>query len=269
MIGDPNTIERRAKEKSGAVLFLHGFPGMASDWANLQNNLKVQSIAPDMPWIESAQVVSPPGVIDIAGRIARFISQRYSTPPLVVGHDLGAVIGWWLARLAPDLLCAFMAIACPAPGAYARSLDKLESGGRRAYLNALLSAAADEPLDVEAHLRSAPSKIEIRRHLQDALGRTRPDFIRELYGRSLTKTSVQQAAAFPKLNCPVHLVYGDQDPYFPESLMSLSARVAGEQVAIHRVPGAGHFLHLTHDDAVQEAIMDSIQRVGVFRDTKR
>lgn len=41
----------------------------------------------------------------------------------VVGHDLGALIGWYLVHLEPNLVNKFFAVSCPHPNIYWKSLN--------------------------------------------------------------------------------------------------------------------------------------------------
>lgn len=40
------------------------------------------------------------------------------TSCIVVGHDLGALIGWYLVHLCPQIVDKFVAISCPHPNFY-------------------------------------------------------------------------------------------------------------------------------------------------------
>lgn len=53
-----------------------------------------------------------------------FISSLGITRLSVVGHDIGALLGWYLVHLNPDLVAKFVAISCPHPNIYWDELPK-------------------------------------------------------------------------------------------------------------------------------------------------
>ena len=53
-----------------------------------------------------------------------FISSLGITRCSIIGHDLGALFGWYLVHLNPDLVSKFVAISCPHPNVYWDDIPK-------------------------------------------------------------------------------------------------------------------------------------------------
>lgn len=53
-----------------------------------------------------------------------FTSSLGITRCSIVGHDLGALLGWYLVHLNPDLVVKFVAISCPHPNVYWDDIPK-------------------------------------------------------------------------------------------------------------------------------------------------
>lgn len=53
-----------------------------------------------------------------------FISSLGASRCAVVGHDLGAMLGWYLIHLNPDLISKFVAISCAHPNVHWRNIPK-------------------------------------------------------------------------------------------------------------------------------------------------
>lgn len=48
----------------------------------------------------------------------------------IIGHDLGALLGWYLIHIHPDIVDKFVAISCPHPNLYWSHLPKSSSFNR-------------------------------------------------------------------------------------------------------------------------------------------
>lgn len=53
-----------------------------------------------------------------------FISSLGVSRCAVVGHDMGAILGWYLVHLNPDLISKFVAISCTHPNIHWNDIPK-------------------------------------------------------------------------------------------------------------------------------------------------
>ncbi|XP_054271212.1 epoxide hydrolase 4-like [Macrosteles quadrilineatus] len=115
-------VECGSKDKP-VVLLLHGFPDCWISWrhqvSTLSKHFRVISLDlkgfgdSDKPSSRSSYRV---GVI--LSELQELIHSLGVSSCNVVGHDLGALIGWYLVHLCPQFVDKFVAISCPHPNFY-------------------------------------------------------------------------------------------------------------------------------------------------------
>ncbi|EFJ26266.1 hypothetical protein SELMODRAFT_98381, partial [Selaginella moellendorffii] len=108
------------------VLLLHGFP---ETWYTWRFQLKAladagfHAVAPDLrgfgltecPKDSSGNLKLSP--LDLLGDIVGLVYALGGDPVFVVGHDIGAFIGWNMCRMRPDLVRAYASLGVPFTGA--------------------------------------------------------------------------------------------------------------------------------------------------------
>lgn len=58
----------------------------------------------------------------IVAELKQFITSLGVQKCSIIGHDLGALVGWYLVHLEPNLVMKFFAVSCPHPNFYWKSL---------------------------------------------------------------------------------------------------------------------------------------------------
>uniref|UniRef100_A0AAU6QEK5 Epoxide hydrolase n=1 Tax=Kerria lacca TaxID=473130 RepID=A0AAU6QEK5_9HEMI len=121
-------IEAGDKSKP-IVLLLHGFPDCWIGWYNqipiLSEHFRV--IALDLKGFGdsdkplSRRSYKPEILLD---ELTIFISSLGVTRCAIVGHDLGALLGWYLVHLNPNLVSKFVSISCIHPNIYWNEIPK-------------------------------------------------------------------------------------------------------------------------------------------------
>ncbi|XP_050440356.1 epoxide hydrolase 4-like isoform X2 [Adelges cooleyi] len=112
--------------KGTVVLLLHGFPSCWISWHQqippLSKDFRV--IAVDLKGFgDSDKPSSRKGyrVDNLVNEMVMFLSTigvEATRKCHVVGHDLGALLGWYLVHLRPEFVSKFVAISCPHPNVY-------------------------------------------------------------------------------------------------------------------------------------------------------
>jgi len=250
---------------SSLVICVHGYPGQAADFAavgaRLANGRKVLAIP--MPWTVDCPAALVPPRLDLK-QLADFMVaavRRFGGGEAVdlVAHDIGSLGAWAIAAVQPKAVKSLAILSAPHPGAYRDNLDAIEKGGHRAYIDRLLSGAAESPLPPLQTEEQCEVDLKLLAHLEAAQRKTRRAAVRSLYGNLMAKTVIRAAPDMPPINCPVTLVSGRQDPYFPPQLVEESRRASGPAAVLKILPEAGHYPHLTHAMEVADIVEDHLK----------
>lgn len=116
------------------VVLLHGFPQSARCWDAVTPPLAaagLRTLAPDQrgysPGARPADVAAyalPELVADAAAVVEAALAATGHGRAHVVGHDWGAMVGWALAGLRPELVATVTGISVPPPGALRAALHR-------------------------------------------------------------------------------------------------------------------------------------------------
>lgn len=120
-------VESGSKDQP-LILLLHGFPDCWLSWRyqipTLSQHFRVVALDlkgfgdSDKPiWRTSYKIDT------ILDEIKQFIHALGDTSCIVIGHDLGALIGWYLVHQSPNIVSKFFAVSCPHPNVYWKSLS--------------------------------------------------------------------------------------------------------------------------------------------------
>ncbi|KAL0375782.1 UNVERIFIED_CONTAM: Bifunctional epoxide hydrolase 2 [Sesamum calycinum] len=117
-----NGINMHVAEKGEGpiVLFLHGFPELWYTWRHqivAFADLGYRAVAPDLRGYgdtDAPAEVSSYSCLHVVGDIVALIeSLGGGDQVLLVAHDWGAMIGWYLCLFRPDLVKAYVSLTVP------------------------------------------------------------------------------------------------------------------------------------------------------------
>src|SRR5258707_2011934 len=121
-------VQVAGPERGAPVLLLHGFPQHAGEWDAVVPGLHAagyRTIAPNQrgysPDARPAEVKAYRMAECVADALA-IVGELVPGPVDVVGHDWGALVGWYLASGYPDRVRTFTAVSVPHPLAVADAL---------------------------------------------------------------------------------------------------------------------------------------------------
>ncbi|CAJ1961973.1 unnamed protein product [Sphenostylis stenocarpa] len=101
------------------VLFLHGFPELWHSWHNqiaALGSLGYHAVAPDLRGYGDTEVpdsISSYTCFHIVGDLVALIDFLGVDQVFLVGHDWGAIIGWYLCMFRPDKVKAYVCLSVP------------------------------------------------------------------------------------------------------------------------------------------------------------
>jgi epoxide hydrolase 4 len=158
-------------------------------------------------------------------------------PCIVVGHDWGAAVAWYLAMSRPDLVRKLAVLNVPHPAAILREMRR----SFRQRLRLTYQLFFQLPLLPEIVLRL----FGVRGSLTPMLH----------WYRALRRTGGRLRKLFRRIDVPVLILWGEREPIFlPSTIEDLDAWVAN--VRVERIAGAGHFLQRDAPERVSELLCD-------------
>lgn len=228
-----------------SVLALHGWARTSADFdATLAG---VDAVAVDLPGFGATP---PPadawGGAEYAAAVAPVLDELAS-PVVVLGHSFGGRVAVHLAAARPDIVGGLVLTGVPLvrpPGAARRRPALVYRVGRALHRRRLLPEAQMETLRQRYGSRDYRSATGV---------------MRAVHVRAVNETYEEQLAA---VDCPVELVWGDDDADVPPSVAEAARGLIGlDRATVHLVPGAGHLTPLTAPDALRDAVVRRLDGV--------
>jgi pimeloyl-ACP methyl ester carboxylesterase len=249
----PGTGSSREKsvEKQIPVLFIHGQPGLGSDFDHVTARLgpDFRVISPDRPGYGDSGK-QPVSMHENAAMLAQLIGES-ETPAVVVGHSYGGGIALLLAAQSPELVAGLVLAASVGREEHLGTVDHLLAApvvGEVLVAGGLSAAATVLPL-LRAPGRFAPGKAGkwVAASLPDAsftkIATKRSGIWRSVVAeqRFLLREIGDIESVIPELRAPVQVVTGTWDIIVPPVVAATTASsIPGAELVI--VPGTGHFL---------------------------
>lgn len=248
------------------ILLLHGFPDCWIGWREqipvLASYFRVVALDlkgfgdSDKPLSSRSYQVST-----VVAELRGLITALGVRSCMIVGHDLGALLGWFLVHCYPDVVAKFVAISCPHPNVYWSCLPKASAfNSSWLHLSQLPSLAEMEALTNDLgiidqcyqHLRTAKCQEGYLDAYKYSFSR-REDWTGPInYYRNLPFWRVSEGGG--AVNVPTMLLTGNKDPWVNlESIVKSSDYV--EKFLVKMVEGAGHFPHQECPDAVNKLLL--------------
>jgi pimeloyl-ACP methyl ester carboxylesterase len=260
------------------LLLLHGFPEFWWSWRHQLVALGEagwHAVAMDLRGYGASD--KPPRGYDgptLTADVAGVIRALGKGKAVVVGHDWGGLLGWWLAATAPHLVRAFVPVSCAHPLAHRTAVLRARSGQARAssYFWRFQMPRADDWLtDDDADEVSRvlhgwggtgfPDDDTDRRY-REAMQITGAAHCALEYYRWLIRSQARPSGvrwarqtARP-ITVPVLQLHGGADPCVLPTTARLSARFVSGDHTWHSYDGVGHFLPEEAPQRVSEDLRD-------------
>ncbi|XP_075226294.1 epoxide hydrolase 4-like isoform X2 [Lycorma delicatula] len=261
-------VEAGNKDKP-VLLLLHGFPDCWISWRYQIPALALhyRVIALDLKGFGDSDKPESRKCyrLDILmSEIAELISSLGVSNVSIIGHDLGALLGWFMVHLYQDLVNKFVAISCPHPNIYWSSLPNTSSFNTSwihySQLPHLpeLDALRDD-LSIINHCYKHLSSDEASKPYLDAYKYSfsrKEDWTGPInYYRNLPFWRVNVGDSEPSVRIPCLLIVGNHDSGVKlESIVKSTEYL--EKFAVKVVEGVGHFPHQECPNDVNKALIN-------------
>lgn len=262
-------IQAGPAEATEAVVFVHGNPGSADDWARLAGAVGAgagrRALAFDLP--DFGETTAPPGFAHDASGYAAFLAEALDALGVerahLVVHDFGGPIGlvWAIGHL--DALA---------------SVTLIDTGLLPGYRWHVMARAWRTPV-----LGEIIQKITTRRVFRLMLNGKEPrglprDFVERMYDQYGRRTreavlklyratpdpggmSENLIGLFAPRDIPALVVWGEHDAYLPASYAARQ-REAFPSADVHVLPASGHWPFADAPETVERLLLEFLGRVG-------
>jgi pimeloyl-ACP methyl ester carboxylesterase len=249
------------------VVLLHGFPQRANAWNDVAarlNDAGMRTFAPD-------QRGYSPGARPRSRFAYRFKSlvddvvaliDQIGGPVHLVGHDLGAVVGWALAARHPEKILSLTAVSVGHPLAFLRAVLTSEQARRSYYI-----AVFQIPLLPErTRSRSSFAERNLKR-----IGMPDKDiekFKRDMVGDGALRGGINWYRSMPlitpkdlgRASVPTTLVWSDDDAALGRKMAELTAKYVTGPYELVELAGS-HWLLEEQPGPLADAIIKRVQSV--------
>jgi epoxide hydrolase 4 len=176
---------------------------------------------------------------------------------VLVGHDWGAVVAWFVAMLRPDLVKRLVIIGVPHPAVFVRELKRSMRQRLRASYNLFFQL----PLLPELFMKIF-GKMLMRRGARftraeiDEYARAWRGSLTTMlhYYRAMPRTRGQLRPMMKRIDMPVLLLWGADEPVFVREAWQDYDEWCPD-IRIVRVENAGHFVQTDAPDVVNESVI--------------
>jgi pimeloyl-ACP methyl ester carboxylesterase len=229
-----------------ALLFVHGIPDFCGGWRYQIDNLSARycTVAMDLRGFNRSDKPSDAlayKISELINDVVAVIRAIKNHRITLIGHDWGAILGWWVASLYPQMVCRLAALSSPHPLCYLAAHDRGELNYPPQFMEQIVAALPGAPFET-SKLSAWVSDTTARQELAQALRRSDAEAIRNYYRVNLP-SRLSSAVEVPKVKVPTLIMYGSGDDFIPRRYYDESTNYVAAPCSVVSIPGAGHFIH--------------------------
>lgn len=249
------------------VVLMHGFPEDRRSWAGVAAELAAsgwRTLAPDLRGYSPG--ACPPGrrsyALDrVAGDVLALADAAGAERFHAVGHDWGAVLGWYLAVRHPERVASLAALSAPHPRAFLEALPKSAQALRSWYI-----AFFQLPLLPELLLGARRGRMlgALLRHDGLDAASARRYGARAAAGRMGGPLNWYRALPWSprevlgSATVPCLYVWGEKDRYVSRAAAEACGRFVAGPYSFVSLEGAGHWLPEVAAGPVARLLLDHL-----------
>lgn len=219
-------------------------PGMLCDsglWAGVESRLELPVVHAEL---------DRPSVTGMAEHVLSSVDGRF----VLVGLSLGAIVGFEIARLAPERVAGFAALATNAAAPRPEQHEGWGQAARRTEAGEFAAVVEEILPTMYAGQRPSPELAREFREMAERVGPRR--FRTQLAGQS-TRTDAR--AVLRTINAPSLVACGAEDALCPPRIHREIADHLSD-TELHVVPGAGHLFPLEAPETTAGLLNGLIRR---------
>jgi epoxide hydrolase 4 len=258
------------------IILLHGFPEHWYSWRHQIPMLAQygQVIAPDMRGYNLSEKPKGVGKYDVDILIEDIVGIIESTgakKAIVMGHDWGGGIAWWLAIRRPGVVKKLIAMNCPHPMVFLHTLRGLDQLRKSWYMFFFQLPWLPELFVRGRDLRQSAERVFRGTSVQSsaftdedidkfaaAMGQPGAltgmiNYYRAAFRRPLWREKI------PVIEVPTLLIWGEQDRFLVRrNTENMSQWV--KDITVRFVPDSGHWVQQEKPDVVNQMLKEFITR---------
>ena len=261
-------VEAGPEEATEAVVFVHGNPGSADDWAPLVAAIGatgMRAVAFDLP--DFGETVAAAGFEHSAPGYAAFVEEAREALEIervhLVIHDFGGPIGLVWAATHPDALASATLIDTGILPGY--KWHRLARVWRTPVLGEIFQAIATRGAFHFLLNREEPRGLppEFIDQMYDHFDKRTRRAVLKLY--RATDDPGNAAAGFAELmaprDIPALVIWGEHDAYLP-ARFAARQRDAFPSAEVHVLPASGHWPFVDAANTVERLLLEFLARAG-------
>jgi pimeloyl-ACP methyl ester carboxylesterase len=261
-------VQAGPADAAEAVVFVHGNPGSADDWAGLVGaaaGAGKRAVAFDLP--DFGETVAPDGFAHDVPGYAAFVAEAIEKLGIervhLVIHDFGGPIGLVWAMMHPDALASITLIDTGVmPGYRWHSLARV---WRTPIAGELLQATASRPFFRFMVNSKEPRGLprEFVERMYDQYDRRTRRAVLKLYRATPDPGAMSEnlIGLFRPRDIPALVVWGEHDPYLSSSFAQQQSE-AFPSAEVHVLPASGHWPYADAPETVERLLAEFLGRVG-------
>lgn len=259
----PVELSHTTEGDGALVVLLHGFPEFRYSWRKQIPSLAAagfQVVAPDLRGYNLSpkpRGVAAYALMEIVDDVAALIDRKGGAPCIVVGHDWGGLVAWFLAMIRPDLVRRLVILNVPHPVPYSRELHRSREQKLRAAYQLFFALPVLPVIFMKLFggllLRRAGrfTREEIRTYRRAWRGSLTTMLN---YYRALRITRGQLRPRIRRIDIPVLMIWGEDEQVFTRATTEDFDDWVTD-LRIERIPGAGHFVQTDAAERVNELLI--------------
>ena len=248
------------KSKAPLIVMIHGFPDFWYTWRDQMEALSdtYQVVAIDQRGYNLSD--KPKGVENydvkfLVGDVAAVIKHLGREKAIVVGHDWGGMVAWYVAMTMPQVVDKLIILNLPHPRGIGRELaTNPEQQKNSQYARNFQKEDAASKLKAE-QLAFWVKDPQVREKYIEAFKRSDFEAMLNYYKRNYPREPyAEDPSPVIKVKAPVLMIHGLNDTALNAHGLNNTWEWLEKDLTLVTVPGAGHFVQQDASDLVTRSI---------------
>ncbi len=251
------------------IVFLHGFPELWSSWKHQLRafaDAGFWAVAPDLRGYNESD--KPKGVAayeveQLAADVAGLIRGLGRKKAIVVGHDWGGVVAWYVAQYHPSVVSRLGILNVPHPLSMTRGLRRPEQLKKSWYMfffqlpriPEVAMARGDFAFLRKTFAVDGFSNDEIQPYVDAMKTPGAVTAALNYYRAAIRRVLTGRTPKTVKIDCPVLVIWGDADRHLGKEMAEPPPRFVPNARVVH-IPGAPHWVQNAEPDKVNALLLE-------------